>query len=99
MRRKNALVVIRILRQQKGWMGLENVQFCERSELYLYLHSGLVRKSTKICLFYIWNPYYGLFLRQKYSVYPVEKFLLYLLEGTKTFLTARFGLLGKSNSS
>ena len=42
---------------------------------------------------------YGWFLRQKYSVYPVEKFLLYLLEGTKTFLTARFGLLGKSNSS
>ena len=41
---------IPLLRQQKtGWVGSENDNFCRRSVLYLFLHSGWVKKSPTRC--------------------------------------------------
>lgn len=54
-----------------------------------YVYADIVDGSDKVQNYA--DVVYGWILRRKYIVYPVEKFLFYLLEGTKNFLTARFG--------
>ena len=52
----------------------------QHEQVYMYISGGSEKVPN-----YADDVMYGWFLRQKYSVYPVEKFLLYLLEGTKNF--------------